>query len=602
MGYSNGTYTRNHNFSADASVGIKILATRFDTEIDDVASALTNVVWTRDGNTTPTVDIPMGGHKFVGAAAATSVSNYMRVREFIENIPIFMNDVESSADRVSVSAQYFTSVSANQAPGDATRIFVRAKSNKSSAVLYLNGHSANIEYQDGNRIGPAMVSGGVYEVIYSSVDTAWKIQNPDDGRTDAERTAGVTPTNFRYPELDIRRYGPDGTVAGDTAAFQRAVSVVDALNGGEIVLGATTYYLGVVGELPFGTNFRGTGNSTVLMKSTASSVFTVKAFNVQFRDMLFDADVATSTTYGTSGAMIDHAAGFNSAFGKLINVDTQNIDTVIQFASDAGQYHQVIGGNWEAYTLTAGSEGLIYRTGVGGSDTGAAFRKIGDAVLIGEIDQRGAFDSQIQGVDTRRVRMDSDTTLLCVMGGRWGSLGSAITADGESTRIMGVAIAGDVTLAATMSGSCVWKGNIQSAGTFTDNTAVNVCEVEHHPLSVTYTHIKKHTLTSVNSAEEIQTRRVGGNQGDADVIVALDSTPTIIPFNSAITADRAVTLPASGRPGYTYRVMRQAGATGAFNINVGTGPLKALASASTWCEVTWSGPSGAWILTAAGSL
>jgi hypothetical protein len=456
--------------------------------------------------------------------------------------------------------------------------------NTGSALADRTGDNGRVAFTKVNENFAELYAGGYYDT------------------TAAETSAGVTPTSFQYPTLDINRYGPDGTVAGDTAAFQRAVSVVDELGGGEIILGPATYYLGVVGDLPFGCSFRGCGNSTVLMKSTTSAVFTVEAFNVQFRDMKFNADVGTSTTYGTAGAMIDYAAGFNSAFGKLINVDTENIDTVIQFASDAGQYHQVIGGNWEAYTLTAGSEGLIYRTGVGGSDTGAAFRKIGDAVLIGEIDQRGAFDSQIQGVDTRRVRMDSDTTLLCVMGGRWGSLGSAITVDGESTRVMGVAISGNVTLAATMSGSCVWKGNIQSQGTFTDSTAVNVCEVEHHPLSTSYTHIKKHTLTSVNSAEEIQTKRIGGNQGDAAVTLALDSSPTVVMYNTALTADRAVTLPASGRPGYTYRVVRQAGATGAFNVNVGSGPLKALGSASTWCEVTWSGPSAAWILTAAGSL
>lgn len=183
MGWDgNGNYTRVHNFSADASAGIKILAARMDAEIDDVASAFTRV-WTRDGQNVPTTDLPMGGRKFVNVGAPTSVNNFMRAREFIENVPIFMQDAESSADRVSVSAQYFTSVSANQAPGDGTKILVRVASNKSSAVLYLNGHSANIEFQNGNRAAQAMVSGGIYEMIYSSVDTAWKMTspNPDPG-------------------------------------------------------------------------------------------------------------------------------------------------------------------------------------------------------------------------------------------------------------------------------------------------------------------------------------------------------------------------------------------------------------------------------------
>lgn len=603
MGWDNaGGYNRQHNFSADASSGIKILALRMDQELDDFASAMT-IAWARNGQNVPTTNIPMGGRTFINVGAATSVNNFMRVREFIENIPVFMQDAESSADRISVSAQYFTSVSANQAPGEGTRIFVRANSDKSSAVLYLNGHSANVEYQDGNRIGPALVSGGLYEFLFSSVDVAWKIQNPDDGRTAAEIAAGVTPTNYQYRELDINRYGPDGTVAGDTLAFQNAVAVAGQYAyGGTVELGEDVYYLGAVGELPTGIHFRGVGDGTVLMKSTASAVFTVKTFDVRFSDLRFNADVGTSTTYGTSGTMIDYVTGFASAYGKLTNVDSANIDTVIRFAGDAGEHHQVIGGYWIAYTLTAGSEGLVYQTGNGSDDTGALFRKIVGLTTDGEIDQRGAIDSILQAVDCRRVRMDSDTAQLNVIGGRWGSLDIAVTIDGQNTRIIGVSVSGSITLAATLSGACVFKGNIQTSGTFTNNAPAQVCEVEHHPLSTGYTHINKHTISHSNNAEEVQTRRIGANSGDADTTLTLDQSQTVVMYGSAITADRAVNLPATGRNGFTFRVVRQAGATGAFNINVGSGPLKALAAAGEWCEVQWSAAAAAWVLTAAGSL
>src|SRR3990167_4453302 len=200
-----GSYTRVHNFSADASSGIKILATRMDAEINDIASAIP-IAWARNGQNVPTVDMPMGGRKFVNVGAPTSVGNFMRVREFIENVPIFMQDAESSADRISVSSQYFTSVSANQAPVDGTKIMVRVGSNKSSAVMYVDGHSANVEYQDGNRIGAALVSGGIYELTYSSVDTAWKLPAPSDGRTDAEIAAGVTVVNYQHDVGEFERY------------------------------------------------------------------------------------------------------------------------------------------------------------------------------------------------------------------------------------------------------------------------------------------------------------------------------------------------------------------------------------------------------------
>lgn len=238
-----GGYVRVHNFSADASANIKILASRMDAEIDDVASAFTRV-WTRDGQNTPTQDLSMGGRKFVNVGAPTSVGNFMRVREFIESIPIFMQDAESSADRISVSSQYFTSVSANQAPADGTKIMVRVNSDKSSAVLYLDGHSANVEFQDGNRAANAMVSGGIYELTYSSVDTAWKLPNPSDGRTPAEIAAGVTPANHRVPShIDCGYFLPEryainatpGTTVMQTGV-ENAIAVAVQAGGGAVLL------------------------------------------------------------------------------------------------------------------------------------------------------------------------------------------------------------------------------------------------------------------------------------------------------------------------------------------------------------------------------
>jgi hypothetical protein len=71
-------------------------------------------------------------------------------------------------------------------------------------------------------------------------------------------------------------------------------------------------------------------------------------------------------------------------------------------------------------------------------------------------------------------------------------------------------------------------------------------------------------------------------------------------WNTALTADRAVTLSTTGAlDGATFRIVRTAAATGAFNLNVGTGPLKAL-TAGTWCAVTYNG--SAWVLTAYGAL
>jgi hypothetical protein len=88
--------------------------------------------------------------------------------------------------------------------------------------------------------------------------------------------------------------------------------------------------------------------------------------------------------------------------------------------------------------------------------------------------------------------------------------------------------------------------------------------------------------------------------GDAAVTVTTGTSAKNVVYDAPITADRAVALSTSQVwPGAQFRVTRAVAATGAFNVNVGTGPLKALA-AGTWCEVTYNG--SAWVLTAYGAL
>lgn len=70
---------------------------------------------------------------------------------------------------------------------------------------------------------------------------------------------------------------------------------------------------------------------------------------------------------------------------------------------------------------------------------------------------------------------------------------------------------------------------------------------------------------------------------------------------AVLTADIALALSTTGAvEGARFRVVRAATATGSFNLNVGTGPLKALAAASTWAEFSFNGT--AWVLVAYGSL
>ena len=79
MGWSGGTYTKGNNatggWAGDASLGIGIEAGRHDTQDDDFTAGINNCL-TKDGQNTPTQNLPMGGYKHTGVANAAASDEY----------------------------------------------------------------------------------------------------------------------------------------------------------------------------------------------------------------------------------------------------------------------------------------------------------------------------------------------------------------------------------------------------------------------------------------------------------------------------------------------------------------------------------------------
>ena len=91
------------------------------------------------------------------------------------------------------------------------------------------------------------------------------------------------------------------------------------------------------------------------------------------------------------------------------------------------------------------------------------------------------------------------------------------------------------------------------------------------------------------------------DNGNAAATLLVNSDEKTQIWNTALTADRAVTLSTTGAlAGHRFRIIRTANATGAFNLNVGTGPLKAMGTAGSFADVEYDG--SAWFLAAYGAL
>ena len=101
----------------------------------------------------------------------------------------------------------------------------------------------------------------------------------------------------------------------------------------------------------------------------------------------------------------------------------------------------------------------------------------------------------------------------------------------------------------------------------------------------------------VTEQDKRNRRSVSADNGDAAATLTAGRSDSTQRWATTLTADRAVTLSTTAWEGARFRIVRTGG--GAFNLNVGTGPLKALA-ANTWADVEFNGT--AWVLTAYGAL
>lgn len=105
----------------------------------------------------------------------------------------------------------------------------------------------------------------------------------------------------------------------------------------------------------------------------------------------------------------------------------------------------------------------------------------------------------------------------------------------------------------------------------------------------------------LQQAVGLLTNSVSSDNGNAGVTLTVGTSSKTQVWATVLTADRAVALSTTGAEnGSRFRIVRKAAATGAFNLNVGSGPLKAMATPGSFCDVEYNG--SAWALTAYGTL
>lgn len=183
MGWSGGTYTKGNagsgGWTGDASLGIGIEAGRHDTQDNDFATGI-NTCLTKDGQNTPTANLPMGGYKHTGVGNASAADEYLSYGQLL--------DVSKAVTTSGTAPNYTVTLTPAPSAYATGQIFaIRIHSallTSAGATLNVNGLGAKalkIATYNNNLRDPVAVELGqrvVYYVSYDGTDDCFRIVNP----------------------------------------------------------------------------------------------------------------------------------------------------------------------------------------------------------------------------------------------------------------------------------------------------------------------------------------------------------------------------------------------------------------------------------------
>lgn len=186
MGWSGGTFSRVHDWTTDAGSAINIEASRMDAEDDNFATGI-NTCLTKDGQNSPTANLPMGGNRHTGVGNAAALTDYASAADVIDNHLTYYVTTGSS------NAYVLTPSPSIGAYAEGQILYFRANhTNTGASTLNVNSLGAiAIEWNDGTALSAGDITlGEYYAVIYDANDT------PDSFKLLHSRVGSLTHDGF----------------------------------------------------------------------------------------------------------------------------------------------------------------------------------------------------------------------------------------------------------------------------------------------------------------------------------------------------------------------------------------------------------------------
>lgn len=178
-----GTYVRDYDFTADRDAGSPsniISADKVDAEIDAIATALTASI-AKDGQTTPTASLPMGGffHTGVSTAAPVARSQYVPVSGLQDSLSVYAA-AGGTVDAITAAISPAPSALVN-----GQRFRVRAAGANTSTTPTFTPNSGTITAKtivkkNNQALTANDISGAGHELdlVYNSSNDNWVLLNP----------------------------------------------------------------------------------------------------------------------------------------------------------------------------------------------------------------------------------------------------------------------------------------------------------------------------------------------------------------------------------------------------------------------------------------
>lgn len=314
-----GTFSRIYSWQADADAGINIIASRMDTDTDDIAENGLNNTICRDGQATPTANLPMGGFRHTGAQNGVGAQDYATLGQ-VQGGNFRFAVAGGTANAMTASTTPTFSLSASV---DGVVLSIRAVGANTSTTptIATNGGSAlTITKAGAIPLVPGDIPGAGYEAQILYVDGTpgtWVLLNPWNplasvtaGGTADALTATFAPAVSLFDGLEVRVRAANAN-ATTTPTFSPnglTARTITKWGGGALIAG----------------DIAGAGHELTLRYNLANT-----------RWELLDPTTATGGTFTKTVNM--SSAATNEAFATIASASTVNIGAA------AANYLQVTG-------------------------------------------------------------------------------------------------------------------------------------------------------------------------------------------------------------------------------------------------------------------